>query len=181
MEIFQKFRAIGQLSELKELCFDLQMKEGIQRKIKSLFLNVDFDLLRKNIARPKPQDIEIILEISESEAVQDVEDHLEVAKKWRAQGYKFAMDDFGAGFISLPFISRLVPEYIKLDRTTILQAASSDQFKAMLKDLLTGLRKCSTEGIIAEGIETESELAVVEGLGVHLVQGYLFGKPKKLS
>jgi EAL domain-containing protein (putative c-di-GMP-specific phosphodiesterase class I) len=91
------------------------------------------------------------------------------------------MDDFGAGFISLPFIARLVPDYIKLDRATVLQAVSSVKFKAVLKDLIHALRKTSTDGIIAEGIETKEELAVIRAMGVYMVQGYLFGKPQVLK
>jgi EAL domain-containing protein (putative c-di-GMP-specific phosphodiesterase class I) len=47
--------------------------------------------------------------------------------------------------------------------------------------LLLGLRNCSTDGIIAEGIETTQELEVVRGLGIYLVQGYLLGKPEALK
>ncbi len=91
------------------------------------------------------------------------------------------MDDFGAGFISLPFISRLIPEYIKLDRSTVLQAVASPKFNLVLKDLIHALSKISTDGIIAEGIETEKELSVMKGMGIYLIQGYLFGKPKEIE
>ena len=90
-----------------------------------------------------------------------------------------SIDDFGAGFISLPFIARLIPEHIKLDRSTILQAVESNRFRRILKDLLLGLRNCSTDGLIAEGIESAHELEVVRELGIYLVQGYLLGKPEE--
>ena len=128
-----------------------------------------------------PSNMEVVLEISGGEALQDVDDHLKVARLLRKKGYKFAMDDFGAGFISLPFISRLVPEYIKLDRSTALQAVASKPFRAVLKDLIYALRKISRDGIIAEGIETEEELNIMKEMDIYLIQGYLFDKPQELK
>jgi EAL domain-containing protein (putative c-di-GMP-specific phosphodiesterase class I) len=57
----------------------------------------------------------------------------------------------------------------------------SEKFRKFSKDLVQALRNYSTEGIIAEGIETEKELSVVRGMGITIVQGYLFGKPQELK
>lgn len=180
-ELFKKYGAIGQLNELKQLCFRTQMKVAQEVRLQRLFINVDFDLISKLEPMSKPPGMEVILEISELEALHDVENHLKVAKKWREKGYRYAIDDFGAGFISLPFIARLVPKYIKVDRSTMLQAVSSEKFRGFLKPLLQSLRAYAMEGIIAEGVETEKELKVVKDMGIHLVQGFLFGKPKELK
>jgi EAL domain-containing protein (putative c-di-GMP-specific phosphodiesterase class I) len=181
LALFRKYHAIGKLHELKCLCFRLQTKAAQEAGLERLFLNVDFTVLKNLDVPPKPPEMEVVLEISEGEALQDVENHLEVARKWRSGGYKFAIDDFGAGFVSLPFIARLVPDYIKLDRATIVQAVSSDQFKLVLQDLIHALRRTCTDGIIAEGIETQQELSVTKSLGIYLIQGYLFGKPQAWS
>jgi EAL domain-containing protein (putative c-di-GMP-specific phosphodiesterase class I) len=142
---------------------------------------VDFAMLNQLEFVPKPSDLEVILEISEVEALRDVENHLKVARKWREGNYKFAIDDFGAGFVSLPFIATLVPDYIKMDRSTILQAVSSETFRKFSKDLVQALQNYAREGIIAEGIETQKELMVVKEIGIHLIQGFLFGKPQELG
>jgi len=181
LALFKKYHAIGKLHELKCLCFRLQIKAAQEAQVERLFINVDFKLLKSIDIPPLPSGMGIVLEISEGEVLDDVEDALKVAQKWRKHGYKFAMDDFGAGFVSLPFIARLIPDHIKLDRSTILQAVSSDGFRSVLKDLLHALRKTSTDGIIAEGIETEKELSIMKKMGVYLIQGYLFGKPKALK
>jgi EAL domain-containing protein (putative c-di-GMP-specific phosphodiesterase class I) len=122
----------------------------------------------------------VILEISERKVLHDVEGYLSVAMKWRAQGYKFAIDDFGEGFVSLPLVARLTPEYIKIDRSLVLQAVASDTFKGFLKHLLQALRIYATEGVIAEGVETETELAAMKGIGIFVVQGFLTGRPQAL-
>jgi len=181
LELFKRYQAIGQLYELKSLCFHLQMKKAEEAGLKRVFINVDFQLLSQIDIVPKPVGMDVILEISEVEALYDIENHLKMVKKWRRKGYQFAIDDFGAGFISLPFIAQVIPDYIKLDRSTILQAVSSEDFRKFSQDLVRALRNFSKEGIIAEGIETERELEVVKGIGVNIGQGYLFGKPQELK
>lgn len=172
-EMFDRYQAIGQLQELKRLCLELQLKAAHESKLKQVFINVDFDLLHQLDPLPLPAHTSVIFEISEREALHDIEDHLNVARKWRRHGFRFAIDDFGAGFISLPFIAQLTPDYIKVDRSTILHAVSSKQFKEFAKDLVRALRNYAAAGIIAEGIETEEELQVVKELGIVLVQGFL--------
>lgn len=181
LDFFRKYEAVGQLHELKLLCFRKQLKLAQSVGLKKVFINVDFAILSQGQPLPTPDDMEVVLEISETEALHDVENHLVIAKDWRKRGYKFAIDDFGAGFISLPFIARLIPEYIKLDRSTLLQAVASERFKWILRDLLLGMRNCSTEGIIAEGVEAAAELEMVKELNIPLVQGFLLGKPEEIK
>ena len=180
LDLFKKYQAIGQLSEFKRICFHSQLKEAERLHLQRVFINVDFNLLDQLGTLPKPHDIDLILEISESEALRNIEQRLQIARKWKEQGFKFAMDDFGAGFISLPFISQLVPDYIKIDRSAILQAVASRAFRQFLKELVGTLRNYETSGIIAEGIETEEELGVVQEMEINLAQGFLLGKPQAL-
>ena len=181
LELFKRYQAVGQLNELKCLCFRMQLERARALGIQRVFINVDFNMLNQLQAVQKPGGMDVILEISEAEALYEIDRFLETAKRWRALGFKFAIDDFGAGFISLPFVARLIPDYIKLDRSTIVQAVSSEQFGNFLKDLVLALRNYSKEGIIAEGIENEKELKVAERIGGFLVQGYFMGKEKYLS
>jgi diguanylate cyclase (GGDEF)-like protein/PAS domain S-box-containing protein len=181
-ELFAKYRRIGKLDELKRLCFSAQLNRARELGLPRVFLNVEFGLLTQwNPPPAKPPHAEIILEISEMEALDNIETRLEVARVWRAHGYKFALDDFGAGYISLPFIARFMPEYIKIDRSAILHAVASPQFKEFMIGLVSALRNYSTEGIIGEGVETEHELQVTSEMGVRLVQGFLFGRPGDLT
>ena len=179
--LFRKYRSIGKLLELKEICFRKQIETAEAHGLNRVFLNVDFRLLEHLGHRKKPANVEVILEISEKESLIDIERHLAVAQEWRAEGFKFAFDDFGVGFISLPFLADLEPEYIKLDRLTILQAVASDEFRKFLNHVVLGLRQYARQGIVAEGIESEEELAVAQQIGIHLVQGYLFGEPEPIN
>ena len=181
LEIFKRYEAVGQLTELKCICFKRTLDAAREVSLQRVFINVDFNMLSRLEGISKPPDTDVILEISELEALYDVENYLKIAKKWRADGFKLAIDDFGAGFISLPFIAELVPDYIKIDRKTILQAASSMQFRVFLKDMIQALRNYASEGIIAEGVEKETELQMVRDLGINLIQGFLLGRPHELK
>lgn len=177
-ELFKRYHTIGQLNELKRICFTAQIKAAQENRIERLFINIDSDILSRMDSIAKPEGVDIILEISEAEALHNVEKHLRMAHSWREKGFKFAIDDFGAGFISLPFVAQLMPDYIKIDRLTTLQAVSSAKFKKFLKNLIAALQEYVAVGMVAEGIETKEELAIVRDLGVYLAQGYLLGKPK---
>jgi diguanylate cyclase (GGDEF)-like protein/PAS domain S-box-containing protein len=181
IEMFRRYQAIGHLRELKRICFELQLKVAQELGLTRMFINVDFQVLNELDPVLKPDGMEVILEISEVEALHDLANHLSIARKWRSRGFRFAMDDFGAGFISLPFIGQLIPDYIKLDRSTILQAVSSENFRVFSTDLVRAMQNYATAGIIAEGIETEKELEVVKDMGISLGQGYLLGMPQALT
>ena len=180
-ELFTKYRSIGKLLELKEVCFRKLLQAAEALGLDRVFVNVDFKLLESIGHFEKPPGVEVVLEISEKEALIDIEHHLNVTHEWRTNGYRFAFDDFGVGFISLPFLADLEPEYIKLDRLTILQAVASDEFREFLNHVVRGLRQYARQGIVSEGIESEEELLVAKQIGIHLVQGYLFGKPAPIS
>ena len=180
-ELFHRYNAIGQLHELKCLCFKVQLDQAKRHGLKKVFINVDSGMLGTIDAVDCPPDMEVILEFSEAEAVHDVQSHLRVAAKWRDKGFRFAIDDFGAGFVSLPFIAQLIPEYVKIDRSTILQAVSSEKFKRFLGDWILALKNYSAGGIIAEGVETAQEMNVVRELGIHMAQGFLLGKPEEMK
>ncbi len=181
-ELFAKYRRIGKLEELKRLCFTAQLDRARELGLSRVFLNVEFGILNHWSPPPaKPPETEVVLEISEMEALDNIDARLEVAHMWRTHGYKFALDDFGAGYISLPFIARFMPEYIKVDRSAILHAVASPQFREFMTGLIAALRNYSTEGIIGEGVETEQELQVTLNMGVMLIQGFLFGRPTDLG
>jgi diguanylate cyclase (GGDEF)-like protein/PAS domain S-box-containing protein len=175
--LFKKYDAIGKLDRLKEICFEKQIKTAQSLGLGRVFINADFELLTRLDPLEKPSHMEVIVEISEKEALQDMQRHLKIAQAWRKKGFQFAIDDFGAGFISLPFIAKLIPDYIKIDRSAILQAVSSEKFRNFLNYLVLALKNYARKGMLAEGIETRRELGVVKKMEISLAQGFLLGKP----
>lgn len=179
-DLFRRYEAVGQLQELKRMIFKRQIREAERLKLDRVFVNVDFPLLESVEPFDPPPSTEIVFDISEAEAGTAIEGYFPVIEAWRKRGFKFAIDDFGAGFMSLPFVARLFPSFIKMDRSAILEARGSERYSSFLRDMLAAMRNYSEEGIIAEGVETDEELDIVRRLGVDQVQGHLIGRPVEI-
>jgi diguanylate cyclase (GGDEF)-like protein/PAS domain S-box-containing protein len=118
----------------------------------------------------------LVLELTESVLVDDVDNAVRVLGDLRGLGVRLALDDFGAGYSSLRYLKRLPFDFVKLDKGLVdgidrdpAALALADAVLSLLSRL--GLRTC------AEGIETAAQLAVVESLGCELGQGFLVSKP----
>jgi len=118
----------------------------------------------------------IVIELTENQPTYDFNQLVQTADLFRSLGFAIAMDDLGEGFSSLRLWSELRPEYVKMDKHFI-NGVSLDpvkyQFLASLRDIAAKTGAL----VVAEGIELEADLAVVQDLGLDLGQGYLFGRP----
>jgi diguanylate cyclase (GGDEF)-like protein/PAS domain S-box-containing protein len=118
----------------------------------------------------------LVVELTESVLVDDVETAACVLERLRGLGVRIALDDFGAGYSSLRYLRRLPFDFVKLDRG-LVEGIDRDPAALALADAALsllgrlGLRTC------AEGIETEAQLAMVRSLGCELGQGFLVCRP----
>ena len=118
----------------------------------------------------------LVVELTESVLVEDVETAAAVLERLRALGVRIALDDFGAGYSSLRYLKRLPFDFVKLDRG-LVEGIDRDPSALALADAVLslldrlGLRTC------AEGIETPAQLAAVRALGCELGQGFLVCQP----
>jgi EAL domain-containing protein (putative c-di-GMP-specific phosphodiesterase class I) len=97
-------------------------------------------------------------------------------KEARAMGVKIAIDDFGTGFSSLGHLRRFPVDLIKVDRSFI-QGVEHDNKDAAITANLASLAHALGLQAIAEGVESDEQLASVRELGCDLAQGYLFARP----
>lgn len=148
-ELYRKYQSVGRLNELKLFCFNVQLQKAEEMGMDRVFINVDSDLFREMESLPKPQGtMEVVLEISDLGSLGDLKTSQEIFIKGRAQGFQFAIDDFGPGFILLPVIARLCPEYIKFDLARMVQAITWDELKVVSQNLLTALKSYSRKGVV---------------------------------
>lgn len=122
----------------------------------------------------------IVLEITEHALVEDYEALDEVLRPLRQTGLRLAVDDAGAGYSSFLHILRMRPEVIKLDRS-LTQEIDRDAGSRALASALVRFGGEIGSRIVAEGVETESQLRVLRELGVDKAQGYLLGRPGPLD
>jgi PAS domain S-box-containing protein len=118
----------------------------------------------------------IVLELTERTAVDDYERLRTALARLRDSGLRIAVDDACAGFASMRHILQLKPELIKLDRH-IVAGIDGDHGQRTLGAAMVKFATGIGAALIAEGIETDTELATVAELGIIAGQGYLLGQP----
>lgn len=135
--------------------------------------------LRTTIAAVEDSGIErknVVFEIIESDRVRDTPHLARILAFYRERGFGVALDDLGAGYNSLTFLSSLRPDYMKLD-LELIRNVDRDQYKAAIAANLLDLAHKLGIASIAEGVETRGELDWVCAHGADFVQGYLIGHP----
>ena len=118
---------------------------------------------------------QLILEITERAAVTDTATAIAVLQRLRSRGIGIAIDDFGAGYSSLGRINDLPVDMIKLDASFITGMVSEPLLRAIV-----ALGASIDLPLVAEGIETPHQAALLTHCGFTLGQGYLFGRPQPL-
>jgi diguanylate cyclase (GGDEF)-like protein len=120
----------------------------------------------------------IVFEITERHAIKNFNLFREIIQEYRKKGYLIAVDDAGAGYSSLEAIAEIYPDYIKIDMALIRNIDVDPVKQALLETFVKFSNKVKCK-LIAEGIETESELETVINLGVDYGQGFILGRPNK--
>ena len=127
-----------------------------------------------------PENMEVIFELSESEAINNFELLMKVRDTLMKMNLGVAADDFGKGYAGLERVLKVKPDLIKLDRMLIQNIDQDEPKKAFVKGLVEAA-STSNSTILAEGVETIEEFEVLKGLGINLVQGFLFHRPQALE
>jgi EAL domain-containing protein (putative c-di-GMP-specific phosphodiesterase class I) len=127
------------------------------------------------IMKGEPLD-RLVLEVTEHTQICDYGPLAEVLRPLRALGLRIAVDDVGAGFASMRHILMLAPEIIKLDLSLVHRISSDPRRRSLAAALLTFATDLGAV-VIAEGVETASELDCLRELGVQYGQGFHLGRP----
>lgn len=118
----------------------------------------------------------LCLEITEAVFDYDPEPIAAVLEQLRIRGIRVALDDFGAGYSSLGYLNRYSIDTIKIDRAFVIDITHAERTRAIVDSILS-LGQALQVDVIAEGVETEEELALLEKLGCPYGQGYLLAPP----
>ncbi|MBW4425991.1 MAG: EAL domain-containing response regulator [Nostoc desertorum CM1-VF14] len=122
----------------------------------------------------EPDDLE--LELTESMIMQDVNSAITTMSKLQSLGINIAIDDFGTGYSSLIYLKNLPINTLKIDRYFIHNVANDSQKSAITQALIQMAHNLNLD-VIAEGVETESELAFLRQHNCNSMQGFLFSRP----
>jgi diguanylate cyclase (GGDEF)-like protein len=116
------------------------------------------------------------LEITETFLMQDIKSNLALLHKIKALGIRLAIDDFGTGYSSLNYLSQLPVDTLKIDRSFVVDLPESKE----RVDLLRNVIKMSHDlgmSVVAEGVETQSQLDILKRLKCNEIQGYYYSAP----
>jgi diguanylate cyclase (GGDEF)-like protein len=116
------------------------------------------------------------LEITESLAMHDAEKNIATMKALREIGIQLSIDDFGTGYSSLSYLKRFPINKLKVDQSFIRNLSNNANDASITKTVIL-LGHSLNLTVIAEGVETNEQLAILEEYGCDEIQGYLFSKP----
>jgi len=118
----------------------------------------------------------LTLEVTESLAINDMERMKKILGEIRALGVRIALDDFGTGYSSLNHIREIPLDVIKVDQSFVVDLTEDEYSQSFIK-MVAELADAIDVSICVEGIETEAQYKVLEGMKVCIVQGYYFDRP----
>lgn len=122
----------------------------------------------------------LMFEFTEDERFSDIGHIEKIISEYKRQGFVTAIDDFGAGYAGLTLLATLQPDLVKIDMDLVRNIEKDEKRQVIVAAIVWMTRKLGIR-ILAEGIETAGELAVLRAAGVQLFQGYYFAKPSVAS
>ncbi len=170
----------GWSSELEAACLRAIVELGTPPDDRLLFVNV----LPRHLVAPEVLALRellparVVLELTEQEAIADVDAVRAALGRWTGGGARIALDDVGSGYAGLQQVVHLQPEFLKLDRSLITGIDGDRVRQAMVASLLGFAGQVGTT-VIAEGIETHAEMCWLRDAGVPLAQGYHLPGPAR--
>lgn len=171
-------QAMNDLKALHEIDPELTISVNISaRDLSSPEL---IGLFETRIKRYQLKAEQVIIELTETAAMDDPHRGLKALNELTAIGLKLSIDDFGAGYSSLSYLKKLPASEIKLDRTLLQDIESSDSAR-MIVETAISMGQGLGYRVVAEGIETEKSAHLLESLGAEMLQGYWICPPKSLE
>jgi len=156
--------------------FNLNLKVSINVDIKEL----TNDYYQKEIMKLSLNKRKIlILELLERKAIKYWDELFKIREYFKKLSIKFSFDDFGTGNTTLKYLTKLLPDEIKIDRSFVMNIHISNN-KIITKAIIAMAKSLDIK-VVAEGVETEDELKVLNELGCFVIQGFLFAKPMLLE
>ena len=168
-------KAAGQIKEWKEK-FGYPVAVSVNVSRIDVFDPLLQDKLKRILDENGLSSDELMLEITESAYADSADTLTKVTEDLRAQGFKIEMDDFGSGYSSLNMLTTIPIDVLKLDMKFV-RNMEKDKKSLRLVELIMDIAKFLDVPVVAEGVETKSQLDILKDMGCQVIQGYYFSKP----
>jgi EAL domain-containing protein (putative c-di-GMP-specific phosphodiesterase class I) len=119
----------------------------------------------------------LMFEITESVAMHDSEANMRAIRKLQMFGFDLSIDDFGTGYSSLAYLQKFAVGQLKVDRSFVNALDRNDEKSLAIVSTIIGLAHSLKMEVVAEGVETDEQLAMLSEMKCDQVQGFLLGAP----
>ena len=156
--------------------YSIAVNVAAQQLIQTSFIENVSDILMSTRLHPS----RLELEITEAGIIHDQTNTFDVMHRLQKMGIRIAMDDFGTGYSSLATLQAFPFDKIKIDKSFVQDLHKNKKRAAIVKATLL-LAEAFNIPVLAEGVETEEELAFLNEIRCNTAQGFYFGKPMRLA
>lgn len=167
-------QAIAQLAEWRQAGFTFRL--AINFSVRNLQTPRALGLLAAQLEQHAIPPEQVEIEVTESAMIQNPDAFHRIVAEARAMRFRVALDDFGAGYTTLGYLSVLPVNLIKIDQSLIRPMAEEPRRAAIVRSVIA---LCQNLGfrVTAEGVETEAIYQLLKAAGCHEAQGYLMARP----
>ncbi|MFW2367693.1 MAG: EAL domain-containing protein [Desulforhopalus sp.] len=164
-----------------------QVRSWIDMGIKDCSVAVNFsnrqfrsEFLAKNIKsvlkRNQLSPDSLVVEVTESVMMENIDNSMETLREIRDLGVRIALDDFGTGYSSLGYLKNFPVTHVKVDRSFVADIETSERDAILVRSIISMSQGLGLK-VTAEGVENESQVALLTDFGCDEMQGFLFSKP----
>lgn len=158
----------------------INIRINVNLSVIQLLANNIVEVISNVLEESKINPDNLVLEVTESLAINDMNRMKNIIKEIKKLGVKIALDDFGTGYSSLNYIKQMDLDIIKVDRTFIKDINEDDYAQAFVK-LIAELSQKLEVQVCVEGVEEKSQLDTLKKLNISMIQGFYYGKPMKVE
>jgi diguanylate cyclase len=133
-------------------------------------------IVRQVLAETKLDPQLLVLELTENTLMGNQDSALEILHGLKSLGLKIAIDDFGMGYSSLKYFGKFPIDALKIDHFFIHQVTTNEHYAAIVSSIIAMAQTLKLK-VIAEGVETDEQIAVLRRYGCHVIQGYWHSQP----
>ncbi|HHB74983.1 MAG TPA: GGDEF domain-containing protein [Desulfobulbus sp.] len=188
--LFDTAAQMDMLVEFDFLCRETVIKQFQKLKLPgNLFINVDpVSIMNNGYGDHETRRIIresginpglIVIEVTETRPIEDIELLTSAVTHYRNLGYQVALDDLGAGYSGLKLWSELGPDFVKIDRHFIHNVDTDKIKQQFIRSIIQASNGLGCR-VITEGVETVEEYATLRNMGIQFAQGYYFSRPQTM-
>jgi EAL domain-containing protein (putative c-di-GMP-specific phosphodiesterase class I) len=139
-----------------------------------------FEIISKGLKHYKINPKRVCFEITETSALSNLTATQELIEKTSALGCQFSLDDFGTGTSSYEYLRQLRVDYVKIDGMFV-RDIETDPINRKMVESIVGIAKAKNVKVVAECVENEEALVILQALGIDYYQGFVSHRPEPLE